>query len=135
MNGHKWLKESRVEHVKISDSDAENGAQVETALMQKLTLSESQSDCDYDDSASDISDLDFDNNYFQSDHEEDVAEPDPDQAFPKEHPLYEIHIIQYDSRKNGTVPNFVGLTLGSRNLTTANPYHVLETFSTLSLGS
>ena len=74
--------------VKVSDSDAENGAQVETALMQKLTLSEPQSDCDYDDFASNVSvsDFDFDNNHFHSDH---VVETNPSQQFLREHPLYE----------------------------------------------
>jgi len=107
----------KVKQVKVSDSDAENGAQVETALMQKLTLSEPQSDCDYDDFASNVSvsDVDFDNNHFHSDHKDDVVETNPGQQFLREHPLYETHIIQYNSRKDVTVPNFVGGSLPRRD--------------------
>src|SRR3984893_11676495 len=99
--------------VKVSDSDAENGAQVETASMQQLTLSEPQSDCYYDDSASDVSvpDFNFENNHLHSDHKDDVVETNPGQEFLREHPLYETHIIQYNSRKDVTVPNFVGGSL------------------------
>jgi hypothetical protein len=107
----------KVKQVKVSDSDAENGAQVETALMQKLTLSEPQSDFDYDDFASNVSvsDVDFDNNHFHSDHKDDVVETNPGQQFLREHPLYETHIIQYNSRKDVTVPNFVGGSLPRRD--------------------
>jgi hypothetical protein len=86
-------------------------------LMQKLTLSEPQSDCDYDDFTSNVSvsDVDFDNNHFHSDHKDDVVETNPGQQFLREHPLYETHIIQYNSRKDVTVPNFVGGSLPRRD--------------------
>jgi len=119
-------KSSKTKKTSISDTDDDIDLQ-EPSMSKKLKISKSKVlDMAAEDDSRieedtlifiDDSDI-YDDDYFndrQSEAEVDISDTPPDQEFLSMHPLYETHMIQFDTRKLNTVPNFIGGSLPRRD--------------------